>query len=516
MAGFGETIREFGVKISLAFDRQKVEQVQSKIEKLGAEMRHFSLEVTAAAAAIFEFGNLASSNARDLQQNADLLGVNVENLQELAYAAKVAAGVSRGELVGALESVSETMDKARHGDVMASEGLLRLAQAGVGTEKMLDLIRTKGTTSEEVMMALSQSFKNIKDPLAAARLATEAFGGAGAKLLPFLKKGPEGIAALRKEGRALGVIIPKGTIDQAAEMDRQFTRMWEVFKSISYTIGFEVLKYLKPLVQEFLVWTQHNKKLIASGIVTAIKEIAHGLLLVLKFIREAMPYVESLVERLGGLEAVMRDLVAIFLIFKAITFSMAVLSFFSSLWSIVSVLLPSMATLIGVFEGLGTALSVIGEITALADIVPALALMGPAILAAVGPLLPFIAGLAAAAVAIHDIWALLHDQPTWTGAAVGKVGEWAAKAKAGIGSLFGGASGPASTAASAYGSAHAAYAEGVVGGSVENHFESNVSLQMPPGTTAEQAAHLGSKAITDSHEKAALKTKTDAIRNRKY
>jgi len=514
MAGFGETIREFGVQISLAFDRQKVDLVQSKIEKLGAEMRHFSLEVTAAAAAIFEFGNLASSNARDLQQNSDLLGINVENLQELAYAAKVAAGVSRDELVGALESVSDVMDKARHGDVMASEGLLRLAQAGVGTEKMLELLRNKGTTSEQVMMALSESFKNLKDPLAAARLATEAFGGAGAKLLPFLRKGPEGIAALRKEGRALGVIIPKNTIDQAAEMDRQFTKMWEVFKSISYTIGFEVLKYLKPLVQEFMVWTQHNKKLIASGIVTVIKELAHGIMLVLKFIREMMPYVSAAIEKLGGLEQVMKDLVAIFLIFKAITFATATLSFFSSLWSLVSMLLPAFTTLVGVFEGLGAAFGALGEITALAEVVPALAAIGPAILAAVSPLLPFVAGLAAAAVAIHDIWALLHDQPTWTGAAVGKVSEWGAKAKGWWDKNVGGSGGVPTSGVPSFATAGAGSGAGTI---VNQQYvnNSNVSLEMPKDTTAPEAAGLASKAISDAHDKNMRKTKTDAVRRRK-
>lgn len=516
MAAFGETLREFGVKISLAFDRQKVDQVTQKIEKLGADMRRFSLEVGGAAAAIFEFGNLSSSNARNLQQNADLLGLNVENLQELAYAAKVAAGVSREELVGALESVSETMDKARHGDVMASEGMLRLAQAGIGADKMLQLLQTRGTTSEQVMMALSQSFKNIKDPMAAARLATEAFGGAGAKLLPFLKRGPEGIAALRKEGRALGVIIPKSTIDQAAEMDRQFTRLGEVFKNVGYTIGFEVLKYMKPLTQEFLVWIQHNKKFIAQNIAVTLKEMAKVIVQLVKYGVEFAHVLGKVIDYLGGTKKAVDILLAAFLLFKGITFASSLIGFFGSLGTIIGFLLPSLSTLIGVMVSLKSAFSVFSMLGGLADVIPALTLFGEALAGAFLPLLPYVAAIGALAVAIHDIWALLNDKPTWTGEAFSKVGEWFGKAKGFFG-VGGGAKGPAGGGATARAFSAVGASAGGAGDIAQTYnMTSNINVGVPPGTTATQATGIVSRAATDSHDKMMMKTKTDALRARKH
>lgn len=483
--GLGEVLREFGVKISLNFDKKKMEEIQDGVEKLGSKMRRFSFEVAGAAAAIFEFANLSSSNARDLQQNASLLGLNVEKLQEMEYAAKVAAGVNREELVGSLQAVSETMDKARHGDVMASESLLRLAQSGVGVDKMLGMLKDRTVTADQVMVALSASFKNIKDPLAAARLATDAFGSAGARLLPLLRQGPEGFAKLSKEARAMGIVMDKGVIDRAAEMDRQFTKIWFVLKNTAYTIGYELLKYLKPLVIQFEHFMVANKKLIAIDIAKALKVIAQGLMVVFKVGTQLAPILGKIIDLFGGVETATKLLVGAFLGFKAAGF-----------------------------------ISSLSAIAAAAGI----------------PLIPIVA----LGVALHDIWTVLSGgslKDTWIGKLIDGVQSllqslglvkdlmsWTDKLdKAGAPMLdkvhsfiseLGNAFGPTEAA---YGSVTPSLAS-AGGAPMQQEFNLNTTnnIGIPPGTSATQAAGMVSKASVDSHSQMMLKAKNDALRGRQY
>lgn len=507
----GETLREFGVKISLAFDKKKVDEAKAKIDSLSSQLQHFSFGVAAAAAAIFEFANLSSSNSRDLQQNADLLGINVERLQELEYAAKVAAGVSRGELVGALEAVSDTMDRARHGDVMASEGLLRLAQSGVGVDKMLKMLQDKSVTSEQVMVALSESFKNIKDPIAAARLATEAFGGAGAKLLPLLKQGPEGFAKFSKEARALGLVLGKNTVDAGAAMDREFTKIGLVLKNVSYTIGFEILKYLRPLIYEFEHFIVANKKLIAVNI-AKFMQVAAGF--VIEFFHAAVKlgqFIGVLIEKLGGVENATRLVIGAFVAFKALMFLSTVVSLISSVVSLT---------------------------TAFFAAAPAILAAGSAVLTVLGPFALIYAAVAAAVVVIHDLWKIATGgslEDTWIGQLIIGVSKLVSslgivkdfldlkdKFKAGASEMWDKASsifGDNAASANSLVTANAVANPGMSTNSdVSQQFNLSTTnnIGVPPGTSAGQAANMIARSTNDSHAQMMIKAKNDATRGRQY
>lgn len=145
--GFGEVLREFGVKVSLNFDSKKVEEAQNKIEKFGGKLRSFAFEVAGLSAGVFEFQNLFTSNARSLQNQADLLGINTEQLQEYEYAAKVAADATREDLVGSLQTLGDTMDKARAGDLAARQALEQIGAASGNTGLILGRLNDKDRKS---------------------------------------------------------------------------------------------------------------------------------------------------------------------------------------------------------------------------------------------------------------------------------------------------------------------------------------------------------------------------------
>src|SRR5271170_2326609 len=122
----GKTIREFGVKVSLLFDKSKVEDSKKSIEGVANGLKNIGIQVASAATALLGIASISSQNSRELEQNSAALGINVERLQELEYAAKVTAGVSREELGGALEGLSKTLYEARNNNVEAARTLIRM------------------------------------------------------------------------------------------------------------------------------------------------------------------------------------------------------------------------------------------------------------------------------------------------------------------------------------------------------------------------------------------------------
>jgi hypothetical protein len=307
----GKVIRELGVKISLAFDKGKVDQAKKSIDEVGIGLKDMAKQVAAASSALLGIAAISSNNSRKLEQNSAALGINVERLQELEYAAKVAAGISRDELGGALEGLSKTLFEARSNNVQAAQTLIRL---GVP----LEMISDKSITADQLLLNLSERFKQMPDGIYKTALANEAFGGSGAKLIPLLNKGALGIANMGKEARNLGVILGKGAIAEGAEFDRQLSKVWIVLKNITYVIGGQLIKYLTPLVFQFQKFIVQNKQFLSLGIATAVKSLGIYLGVVFKtvgFLAERFKY---LINVLGGLERVSKGIALSFGIFTGL------------------------------------------------------------------------------------------------------------------------------------------------------------------------------------------------------
>lgn len=309
--GLGKAIRDFKVNVSLGFDKKKVDDAKKSIEEMGAGLKSIGVQVALASAALLGLAENAGRHSRSLQNNSAQLGINVEKLQELEYAAKIAAGVSREELTGSLEGLSKTLFEARNNNVEAARTLIRL---GVPFE----MIANKSATADQVLLSLSETFKSMPDGMMKTALANEALGGSGAKLLPLLNKGAVGIANMGVEARKLGVIIGKDVVASGAEFDRQLSKMWFVIKNITYLVGNQMIKYMGGLVEQFQKFIVQNRKFIATGIAVVMKSLGTYLQIVFKVVSFLAQRFKYLVDVMGGLEKVTKTLGVAFGVFTGL------------------------------------------------------------------------------------------------------------------------------------------------------------------------------------------------------
>ena len=292
-----EIIRNLGVRVSMIFDKKTAEEVHGSVNKISFGLKSLVLGFSEAAAGAFAFGAIAGSNSRALQQSSQALGINVERLQELQFAAKVAANVGTDELNGSLEGLAKTLFEARNNNVEASRTLIRM---GVP----LDLITNKTVGADQVMLSLADRFKGMPDGIYKTALANEVFGASGAKLIPLLNKGALGIANMGKEARGLGVVMGKGAVDAGAAFDRQLTKLWIVIKNLSYVLGTQLIKYLAPIVYQFERFFKENQKFIKSGIVAFVQSYAKYFKIFIELLKSGNDHFQQFIAKLGGAEKI--------------------------------------------------------------------------------------------------------------------------------------------------------------------------------------------------------------------
>jgi hypothetical protein len=147
----------------------------------------------------------------ELAKSSQRLGVAVEALQELDYAASQ-SGVN--DLRGHLDKLNKTM-----GDVKSGTGTLTKYLNENDKQLLGQLKNVK--SNEEAFMLLMDSVGKAPDEFTKAKLATEYFGKAGNDLIIMANQGAEGIEALREEAQKYGVMSAEAARQSKEYMDAQ-------------------------------------------------------------------------------------------------------------------------------------------------------------------------------------------------------------------------------------------------------------------------------------------------------
>lgn len=185
--------------------------------------------VTAGFIGALGLGGLVAGFGRAVKATADYgdqtkllaqrTGVSADAIQKLAYAASL-SNVGTEEL---------------------ATGLQHLAKTGV-----------KDTYAETLRLA--EQFSKMPDSAAKTALAMEKFGRSGARLIPVLNAGKEGLAELAAEAVTLGLVMDQDTLDAADAFNDELDRLKGLAAGIRgrLTVGF-----LKPLKEIAILFRQN-------------------------------------------------------------------------------------------------------------------------------------------------------------------------------------------------------------------------------------------------------------------
>ncbi len=198
----------------------------------------------------------SSANYADAAiKNAQSVGMTADAFTELAYAANM-SGVSQQEFVSSSAKLNRVVEDALSGSKSAMEAFFR---AGVELRDSAGNLKT----TEQLYAEIADTFAGMPDGIGKTSLAMELFGKSGAKLIPMLNSGRNGLTALRADAQRLGISLTDFDAKNAEAFNDSFANIGESIRGLTLIAG----KHLWPVFTKI-----HD--FISSKIVVAGQELA--------------------------------------------------------------------------------------------------------------------------------------------------------------------------------------------------------------------------------------------------
>ncbi len=273
MSALRELLVVFGVK----FDDSELKRGESTIDGMIGKLKGFGVALAGAFALgqVKDFVLGLAEQADTLRDHALALGTSVEELQAWHFAAGM-AGVKAEEFNGALTKFSRNIaaaaDSASGPAAKAFKELgVTVKDAGGNLGQPLDLIN-----------GVAAGLQNVQDPARRTALAMDLFGRSGAKLLPLLQEGPEGLAKFRAEVEELGGGISNEFADAADEMNDNLARLNLSTLSLKVRLAAFLLPAFEAVIRGATRFATWFRKLVEGTNITKAALIALGTVGVIK------------------------------------------------------------------------------------------------------------------------------------------------------------------------------------------------------------------------------------------
>jgi hypothetical protein len=112
--------------------------------------------------------------------------------------------------------------------------------------------------TEEVMLDVADRFAQMENGAQKAALAQVLFGRAGAKMIPFLNNGRDGLEAMRKEADELGITM-SGRLTKAAEATNDnLTRLRTAMEGVYLRVMEKALPKLVEITKRMVAWSKES------------------------------------------------------------------------------------------------------------------------------------------------------------------------------------------------------------------------------------------------------------------
>lgn len=182
--------------------------------------------------------------ADQLQKASQKYGIAVEQLSALAYAGKL-SDVSLEAIGTGLKKLSVNMLDTAAGTGDAKEAFKALGIEVKNTDGSLK-------SSDEVLNQIADRFAGMEDGAGKTALAVRLFGKAGADLIPMLNQGSRGLAEMKDEAAALGVIVGGDLARQSEQFNDNLTRLSESAGAFGIRLANTVLPSLNEFVSQLV------------------------------------------------------------------------------------------------------------------------------------------------------------------------------------------------------------------------------------------------------------------------
>lgn len=226
-----------------AFDKTRAGFMGVRRGLDGVKKSVFSVKGALAGLAVGGSLKIMASNIDNLAKQSARLGVTVNQLQTLQFAA-AQSGTGAAELSKGFEKFNKSISEASGGlgtGVKAFEALGVTLTNNDGSLKDTDALLNE----------VADGFTGIKDPADRVRIAMDLFGRSGAGMVNMLQEGSQNLKQIRDEFNQVTITLTGEQAKAVEEANDRFDKLARVFVSIGQQVTALVLPVLANLATFF-------------------------------------------------------------------------------------------------------------------------------------------------------------------------------------------------------------------------------------------------------------------------
>lgn len=272
-AAAGRLTQETGVSKLIAATRRLGKSVLGVGDGVAAVAQRFtrlggmiSAALGAAGGGLVALATHSANAGRDVDRLSARAGVSAEAFQRLAYAAD-SAGVDADGFASVLSDLGEKAVDAATGskDLQEIFKALRInIRAADGNLKK----------SDQLLAEVADAFARMEDGSTKTAIALKLFSEEGARLIPVLNGGSNGLQALGDEAQKLGLVLDKQARKQSEDFVGSIDQLKATLKGLGFTIGQNLIPVLLPLIGRLRDWVMANRELVASRVREWVEKFA--------------------------------------------------------------------------------------------------------------------------------------------------------------------------------------------------------------------------------------------------
>jgi hypothetical protein len=285
------TVTELVAVLGLQMDQAAFKAADDVLHNLKNGALAIGIAVAGAATAVGAMIQSTADAGDELDATSQALGVTTDTLQELRYAAKL-SNVGAEELGVGLQQLSRTAREAAENGGDAAVGFQK---AGVQIRDSSGHIRPV----EDLLGDLADHFKAIPDGTEKTALAMQLMGRSGARMIPVLNGGSEGLAQLSQEAHDLGIVLDQETIAAGADFKDTMDRVDAALTGLKYAIAGPLIHGAADLAKLFVAWVKANREWMATKIHAGIALASGAMKALWAFLQPVFAIFNALVIKTG-------------------------------------------------------------------------------------------------------------------------------------------------------------------------------------------------------------------------
>lgn len=205
-----------------------------------------------AAAGLFILTKRTADAADAADEDAQKLGISIEALQELRYAA-ARSGASAGDLDTALQKLSVSVGQAGSGSTTMQQAFGAL---GLSWQTLAAM------SPDARLAAVADALQGVTDQSQRAALSQAILGRGSRQLGALLADGSAGLDRMREAARRTGSVLSSKTAKQASDFTDRLLDLQLTLVGLRNTVGAALIPVFTKLFERLAGWLQANQPLV--------------------------------------------------------------------------------------------------------------------------------------------------------------------------------------------------------------------------------------------------------------